>query len=70
MTEEIQVEVDHETCYGAQNCSLAAPGGFEYDADGKAIVASPPQATPEQYRRAEDECPAMAIKVLIANRKS
>jgi ferredoxin len=70
MTQDIQVEVDQELCYGAQNCSLAAPSGFEYDDDGKAQVPDSPRATVDQYREAEEQCPAMAIKVRVAGRES
>lgn len=60
---EIAVEIDHDLCYGAQNCSRVAPGAFEYDADGKAIAGDTSSVTPEQLRMARDQCPAMAITV-------
>ena len=65
MTDAIKVEVDHELCYGAQNCSLVAPEAFEYDEDGRAVVADNPRATTEEYRQAEEGCPAMAIRVML-----
>jgi ferredoxin len=62
-TDQIKIEIDHELCYGAQNCSLVAPGAFEHDEEGKSIVGDPSQATPEQILEAEAQCPAMAIRV-------
>jgi len=63
MADEVTVEVDHEYCYGAQNCALAAPGVFEYDEDGKAVVSNLGAATVAQLREAEDNCPAAAIRL-------
>jgi ferredoxin len=63
MTDTIRVEIDHDLCYGAQNCSLVAPGAFEHNEDGKSIVGDLSKASPEQILEAEAGCPAMAIKV-------
>ena len=63
MPDGLTIEIDHELCYGSQNCSLAAPGAFAYDDEGKAIVGDLTTATVEQIRAAEAECPAMAITV-------
>jgi ferredoxin len=60
---EIRIEIDHDLCYGAQNCSRVAPGAFEHNDEGKAIPGDPSAATPEQIRMAEQQCPAMAITV-------
>jgi ferredoxin len=65
MTDELDISVDHELCYGAQNCSLAAPGAFEYDEEGKSVVADPSKVTIDQLREAESMCPAMAITVSL-----
>jgi ferredoxin len=62
--------VDQELCYGAQNCALAAPGGFTYDSDGKASARDELPASPEQYRDAEETCPAMAIRVKAGGQES
>jgi ferredoxin len=63
MSDQIKVEVDHEMCYGAQNCKLAAPGAFTYDDEGKAVPADMSLVTLEQLRTAESGCPAEAITV-------
>ena len=65
MPDAPKIEIDHELCYGSQNCSLAAPGAFEYNEDGKAIVGDPTLVTLEQLQAAEAECPAMAITVTV-----
>jgi ferredoxin len=64
-TDQLNIEVDHELCYGAQNCSLVAPGAFEHDEEGKSVVADPSKATIEQLREAEAMCPAMAIQISL-----
>jgi ferredoxin len=69
MTDQIEITVDHEACYGAQNCAMAAPGVFEYDDDGKAVVRDVSAASPEQISAAEEGCPAMAIKVSAISKK-
>jgi ferredoxin len=69
MTHQIEVSVDHEACYGAQNCAIAAPGVFDYDDDGKAVVRDASAAGPDQIAAAEAGCPAMAIRVSAGVRK-
>jgi ferredoxin len=63
MSDQIKIEIDHDLCYGARNCALAAPGAFEYNEEGKSVVADISKATPEQLKAAEDQCPAMAIAI-------
>ncbi len=60
---ETHIDVDHDLCYGAQNCMLVAPGAFDLNDENKSVVADPSQATPEQLRAAEAQCPGMAITI-------
>jgi ferredoxin len=69
MTDQIEITVDHEACYGAQNCAIAAPGVFEYDDDGKAVVRDVSAASLAQITAAEAGCPSMAIKVSAISKK-
>jgi ferredoxin len=59
----IEIEIDHDVCYGAQNCARVAPGAFLHDDDGKALPGDPTAVSPAQLRMAEDQCPAMAIAI-------
>jgi ferredoxin len=63
MPDGIAVEVDHDRCYGAQNCRLVAPGAFRYDVEGKAVPDDVPAAPLEELQLAAAQCPATAITV-------
>jgi ferredoxin len=58
------VTVDREACIGAQNCLFWAPGVFEIDDDGLAVVIGDVTAVPrEQLVAAATECPTQAIQL-------
>jgi ferredoxin len=63
MPDGVGVEVDHDRCYGAQNCRLVAPGAFRYDEEDKAVPDDVAAATLEELRLAAAQCPAAAITV-------
>ena len=64
---EIKIEIDHDLCYGAQNCSRVAPGAFEHNDEGKAVPGDTSAATPSRsgwpsssarrWRSASPGCP-------------
>jgi len=45
------------------NCSMWAPGVFDHDEEGIAIVVDPDGESEETVRLAETNCPVSAIKV-------
>jgi ferredoxin len=58
----LTVTVDREACIGAQNCLHWAPGVFEIDDEGLAVVVGDLAAVPrEQLEKAAAECPTQAI---------
>jgi ferredoxin len=58
----ITVTVDRELCIGAQSCLHWAPGVFEIDDDGLAVVVGDPASvTREQLLKAVQDCPTQAI---------
>jgi ferredoxin len=59
----LRIEIDRQACIGAQNCVRWAPGVFEIDAEGIAVVRNPAGGTEEQIRQAERDCPTGAIFV-------
>ena len=44
----IDVEIDRDVCMGSGNCTYEAPGVFDLDDDGVAVVINspPPRKTP------------------------
>ena len=58
-----EVCVDREKCMGSGNCSYWAPGVFDLDDDGIAIVLDPDAAPEEKIILAAQGCPTQAITV-------
>ena len=48
---------------GSGNCVFQAPGAFELDDDGIALVVDPDAASEENVRIAAARCPSKAITV-------
>jgi ferredoxin len=58
----VTVTVDRDACIGAQNCLHFAPGVFEIDDEGLAVVVGDVPSVPrEQLVAAARECPTQAI---------
>ena len=57
----IEITIDRDTCMGSGNCSFWAPGVFDLDDEGIAIVLDPAAATIDKIRLAEQGCPTRAI---------
>jgi ferredoxin len=55
--------IDREACMGSGNCLYWAPGVFELDDDGVAVVCGDFTDHVEQVRRAAQNCPTGAIRV-------
>jgi ferredoxin len=59
----IRIEIDREACMGSGNCIFWAPGVFDLDDDGVAIVVDPTAAGADRIALAVDGCPTKAITV-------
>ena len=59
----IRIEIDREACMGSGNCIFWAPGVFDLDDDGVAIVVDPTAAGEDRIALAVDGCPTKAITV-------
>ena len=57
----IEIAIDREACMGSGNCSFWAPGVFDLDDEGIAIVVDAGAAPVEKVRLAEQGCPTRAI---------
>ena len=53
----MRIEVDRELCMGSGNCIFWAPGVFELDDDGIAVVVDTAAAPPDKIALAVDGCP-------------
>jgi ferredoxin len=57
----IEIAIDREVCMGSGNCSFWAPGVFDLDDDGVAIVIDPNGAPEDKIILAAQGCPTQAI---------
>jgi ferredoxin len=55
--------VDRDACMGSGNCVFWAPGVFDLDEDGIAIVVGDLTGRDEDVRTAAANCPTAAIRV-------
>ena len=58
-----EIVVNRDLCMGSGNCSFWAPGVFDLDEDGIAIVLDPEAAPEEKVMLAAQGCPTQAISV-------
>jgi ferredoxin len=59
----IRICVDREKCMGSGNCSYWAPGVFDLDDDGIAIVVGDATGHEDRVELAAQHCPTAAITV-------
>jgi ferredoxin len=55
--------VDRDVCMGSGNCAFWAPGVFDLDDDGIAVVVGDPAGREEEVRKAAAFCPTAAIRL-------
>jgi ferredoxin len=58
----IKIAVDRDACMGSGNCAFWAPGVFDLDEDGIAVVVGDPTGHDEEVRKAALNCPTSAIQ--------
>ena len=63
------IEIDREVCMGSGNCSFWAPGVFDLDDDGIAIVTDVEGEPEDKIILAAQGCPTQAIRVFRAGEK-
>jgi ferredoxin len=59
----LEIEINREACMGSGNCSFWAPGVFDLDDDGVAIVIDPTAAPEDKIILAGQGCPTQAISI-------
>jgi ferredoxin len=60
----LDIQINRELCMGSGNCSFWAPGVFDLDDDGIAIVVDPTAQPEDKIVLAAQGCPTQAIAVL------
>jgi ferredoxin len=60
----LEIKIDRDVCMGSGNCSFWAPGVFDLDDDGIAIVTDPAGAPEDKIILAAQGCPTQAIAIL------
>jgi ferredoxin len=59
----LQIEINREVCMGSGNCSFWAPGVFDLDDEGIAVVLDPEAASDDKIILAGQGCPTQAISI-------
>jgi ferredoxin len=59
----LRIEIDREKCMGSGNCSFWAPGTFDLDDEGIAIVKDPEGDPEDKVLLAGQGCPTQAIAI-------
>jgi ferredoxin len=59
----LSIEINREVCMGSGNCSFWAPGVFDLDDDGIAIVIDPEGEPEDKIVLAGQGCPTQAIAI-------
>ena len=59
----VEIRIDREKCMGSGNCSFWAPGTFDLDDEGVAIVVNSEGDPDEKVVLAAQGCPTQAISV-------
>ena len=65
----LDIQIDRDACMGSGNCSFWAPGVFDLDDDGIAIVIDPAGAPDDKVVLAAQGCPTQAIAILDGDTK-
>jgi ferredoxin len=65
----LEISIDREVCMGSGNCSFWAPGVFDLDDDGIAVVVDQAAAADDKIVLAGQGCPTHAISIVQDGQK-
>lgn len=65
----LEVRVDRARCIGSGVCARVAPGVFDLDDEGVAVVIDPQAGSRSQLFAAAETCPTFAIIVVDNGRR-
>jgi ferredoxin len=57
----VEISINRDVCMGSGNCSFWAPGVFDLDEDGIAVVVDPTACDEDKVVLAAQGCPTQAI---------
>lgn len=60
----VRVEIHRERCMGSGNCAYWAPGVFDLDDEGIAVVVGDPAVNEERVRLAVENCPTRSLTTI------
>lgn len=60
----LDITINRDTCMGSGNCAFWAPGVFDLDGDGIAVVLDPDAQPVDKIVLAAQGCPTQAITVV------
>ena len=63
----LRIEIDRDACMGSGNCAFWAPGVFDLDDEGIAVVIDADAAPEEKIVLAAQGCPTQAIRLSRAD---
>ena len=66
---DMKIEINRELCMGSGNCSFWAPGVFDLDDDGIAVVLDPTASPEDKVILAGQGCPTQAISITKGDQK-
>jgi ferredoxin len=65
----LDITINRDTCMGSGNCSFWAPGVFDLDDEGIAIVLDPNAQPEDKVVLAGQGCPTQAITIMRGSEK-
>ena len=65
----LDIKIDRDTCMGSGNCAFWAPGVFDLDDDGIAVVLDANAADDDKIVLAAQGCPTQAIAIFDGDTK-
>jgi ferredoxin len=65
----LDIKIDRDSCMGSGNCAFWAPGVFDLDDEGIAVVLDATAAGDDKIVRAAQGCPTQAISILDGDTK-
>jgi len=65
----LEISIDRDACMGSGNCAFWAPGVFDLDDEGIAVVVDPAAQPDDKVILAAQGCPTQAISIVREGEK-
>ena len=65
----VEIQIDRSSCMGSGNCSFWAPGVFDLDDEGIAVVLDATAMSDDKIVLAGQGCPTQAIAIFDGDTK-